>query len=595
MTDYKAPLRDIRFVADELWDYDKHYQSLSGTEDVNSELRDAILEEAAKFAEQVIAPLRRSGDEEGCTWSEDGVTTPSGFKEAYKQFIDGGWCGLSMPEEFGGQALPASLELMAGELIGQANHSWSAYPGLSAGARETVLAHGTEEQQQAYLPKLVSGQWTGTMCLTEPQCGSDLSFLRTKANPNSDGSYSITGTKIFISAGEHDLTDNIIHIVLARLPDAPPGNKGISLFIVPKFIPNAQGETGARNGVSCGSIEHKMGIHAQATCVLNFDGATGYLIGGENEGLKCMFTFMNNARLGTAVQGLNHAEVALQGALAYALDREAGRSLTGVKSPDRPADKLIVHPDVRKMLLTIRAFSEAHRALYLFLAQQADKEQRGTEEQKREGAELMALLTPIAKGFMTETGLEAASIGVQVYGGHGFIREWGMEQNLRDARISTLYEGTTGIQALDLLGRKIMGDGGAMFGRFAKRVATDCAEMDPTYASQIQQKLAEWGELATSIGGKGMKNPDEIGAASVDFLMYSGYVIHAWLWGKMGTLAKAKLAEGDDVFYRAKVATADFYFAKILPRTETHKVGIEIGVESLMSLSDSDFEALAEL
>ena len=595
MTDYKAPLRDIRFVADELWDYDKHYQSLSGTEDVNSELRDAILEEAAKVAEQVIAPLRRSGDEEGCTWSEDGVTTPSGFKEAYKQFIDGGWCGLSMPEEFGGQALPASLELMTSELIAEANHSWSAYPGLSAGARETVLAHGTEEQQQTYLPKLTSGEWSGTMCLTEPQCGSDLSFLRTRANPNSDGSYSITGTKIFISAGEHDLTDNIIHIVLARLPDAPPGTKGISLFIVPKFIPNAQGEVGPRNGVSCGSIEHKMGIHAQATCVLNFDGATGYLIGEENKGLKCMFTFMNNARLGTAGQGLNHAEVALQRALSYALEREAGRSLTGVRSPDRPADKLIVHPDVRKMLLTIRAFSEAHRALYLFLAQQADKEQRGTEEQKREGAELMALLTPIAKGFMTETGLEAASIGVQVYGGHGFIREWGMEQNLRDARISTLYEGTTGIQALDLLGRKIMGDGGAMFGRFAKRVATDCAEMDPTYASQIQQKLAEWGELATSIGGKGMKNPDEIGAASVDFLMYSGYVIHAWLWGKMGTLAKAKLAEGDDVFYRAKVATADFYFAKILPRTETHKVGIEIGGESLMSLSDSDFEALAEL
>jgi alkylation response protein AidB-like acyl-CoA dehydrogenase len=595
MADYKAPLRDIRFVADELWDYDKHYQSLSGTEEVNAELRDAILDEAARFAEQVIAPLRRSGDEEGCTWSEEGVTTPTGFKEAYKQFIDGGWTGLSMPEEFGGQALPASLELMTGELIAEANHSWSAYPGLSAGARETLLAHGTEEQQQTYLPKLISGEWSGTMCLTEAQCGSDLSFLRTKANPNGDGSYSITGTKIFISAGEHDLTDNIIHIVLARLPDAPPGNKGISLFIVPKFIPDAQGEAGARNGVSCGSIEHKMGIHAQATCVLNFDGATGYLIGGENEGLKCMFTFMNTARLGTAGQGLNHAEMALQGALSYAIEREAGRSLTGVKSPDRPADKLIVHPDVRKMLLTIRSFSEAHRALYLFLAQQADKEQRGTEEQKREGAELMALLTPIAKGFMTETGLEAASIGVQVYGGHGYIREWGMEQNLRDARIATLYEGTTGIQALDLLGRKIMGDGGGAFGRFIERVAGDSAGMDAAYSGLLQQKLKEWGELAGLIGSNGMKNPDEIGAASVDFLMYSGYVIHAWLWGKMGTLAKAKLAEGDDVFYRAKVATADFYFAKILPRTETHKAGIEVGGESLMSLQDCDFEALVEL
>jgi len=595
MPDYKAPLRDIRFVADELWNYDKHYQQFSGTEEVNVELRDAILEEAAKFAEQVIGPLRRVGDEEGCTWSEDGVTTPAGFKEAYQQYVEGGWAGLSVPEEFGGQGLPASLDLIVNELLASANYAWNAYPGLTSGCRETLMAHGTREQQQTFMPKLVTGEWSGTMCLTEPQCGSDLSFLRTKAEPRGDGSYSITGTKIFITSGEHDLTENIIHIVLARLPDAPPGTKGISLFIVPKFVPDTQGGAGERNGVSCGSVEHKMGIKGSATCVLNFDGATGYLVGGENEGLKCMFTFMNNARLGTASQGLCHAEVAQQGALSYALEREAGRSLTGVKSPDRPADKLIVHPDVRKMLLTIRALTEGHRAFYYFLAQQADKEQRGDETQKREGGELMALLTPIAKGFMTETGLEAASIGIQVYGGHGYIREWGMEQNMRDARISTLYEGTTGIQSLDLLGRKIMADGGAAFGRFIQRIAGDCASMDDAYSGLLQQKLQEWGELASLIGSRGMENPDEVGAASVDFLMYSGYVIHAWLWGKMGTLAKAKLAQQDDVFYRAKVATADFYFSKILPRTETHKAGIEIGSESLMNLGDSDFEALAEL
>ncbi|MFT5573620.1 MAG: alkylation response protein AidB-like acyl-CoA dehydrogenase [Cryomorphaceae bacterium] len=595
MPDYKAPLRDLDFVTNELWNYDQHYQSLKGTEEVDAELRGAILGEAAKFAEQVIAPLRRVGDEEGCKWSEQGVTTPTGFKEAYKQYIEGGWTGLAVPEEFGGQALPASMAFMVSELMGEANHAWTMYPGLSAGCRETLMEHGTAEQQQNYLPKLVSGEWSGTMCLTESQCGSDLSFLRTKAEPSSDGSYSVTGTKIFISSGEHDMTSNILHVVLARVPGAPVGNKGISLFLVPKFIPNEQGDAGERNAVSCGSLEHKMGIHGNATCVMNFDGAKGYLIGKENEGLMCMFTFMNSARLGTAAQGLNHAEVALQGALSYSVEREAGRSLTGVKYPDRPADKLIVHPDVRKMILTIRAFSEGHRAFFYLLAQQADITQRGNDQQKQDAEEMMALLTPIAKGFMTETGLEAANLGVQVYGGHGFIREWGMEQNVRDARISTLYEGTTGIQSLDLLGRKVMRDGGAMFGRFVKKVAADTLTMDPAYASPLQKKLKEWSELAAGIGMKGMSNPEEVGAASVDFLMYSGYMVNAWVWGLMGTMAKAKLAESDDVFYRAKVATADFYFARIMPRTEAHKVSIEAGAESLLGLSDADFEALAAL
>ncbi len=592
MTDYKAPLRDIRFVLDELLDADKHYASLSGTEEFNQELRDAILEEGAKFSEQTLAPLRQSGDQEGCTWSEEGVTTPSGFADAYQKFVEGGWPGLSMPEEFGGQGLPASVDLVLSELLGQANHSWSMYPGLSAGCRETLIAHGTEQQQQDYLLKLVTGEWTGTMCLTEPQGGSDLSFLRTKAEDNGDGSYNITGTKIFISSGEHDMSQNIIHVVLARLPGAPEGTKGISLFIVPKFLVK-DGEAGERNAVSCGSLEHKMGIHGNATCVMNFDGAKGYLIGKENEGLRCMFTFMNTARVGTALQGLNHAEVALQGAMEYALDREAGRSLTGPKAAGRPADKLIVHADVRRMLLTIRAFSEGNRAFIHYLSQQVDKEHRGDEQQCKEGGAILALLTPIAKGFMTEVGIEAASHGIQVYGGHGYISEWGMEQNMRDARISTLYEGTTGIQSLDLIGRKVMADGGANFGNFIALISNDIATMDAEFAEPLQAIVKEWAELAGFIGAQAGKSMDEIGGASVDFLMYSGYVVLAWLWGRMGTLANAKGT--DDVFYRGKVATARFYFDKILPRTVSHKATIEKGADTLMSLSDDDFAALAAL
>lgn len=595
MADYKAPLRDIRFVFDELLGADEHYASLPGAEELNQELRDAILDEGAKFCEQTLAPLRRIGDEEGCTWSEDGVTTPGGFADAYQQFIDGGWPGLSMPEQFGGQGLPNSMDLLLSEMLGQANHAWSMYPGLSAGCRETLIEHGSEQLQKDYLIKLVSGDWTGTMCLTEPQGGSDLSFLRTKAEANGDGSYAVTGTKIFISSGEHDMSDNIIHIVLARLPDAPQGTKGISLFIVPKFNLAADGSVGERNTVSCGSLEHKMGIHGNATCVMNFDGAKGFLVGKENEGLKCMFTFMNTARIGTAMQGLNHAEVALQGAMSYALDREAGRSLTGKKSPDRPADKLIVHADVRRMLLTIRSFSEGCRAFIYYLSQQGDKVLQGTEEQVKEASDLLALLTPIAKGFMTEVGLEAASHGVQVYGGHGYIREWGMEQNLRDARIATLYEGTTGIQSLDLLGRKIMSDGGANFGKFIAMIGADLEAMDDEFSEPLQKMIAEWTELVGFIGAQAGKSYDEIGSASVDFLMYSGYVVLAWFWGRMGTLANTKLAENDEVFYRGKVATARFYFDKILPRTASHKQTIEKGADSLMSLTDDDFEALAAI
>lgn len=590
MSNYKAPLRDIQFVFDEILDSETHYKNLPGSDDLTLELRDAIFNEGAKFTEQVLSPLRRSGDEEGCTWSEQGVTTPAGFPDAYQQFVEGGWPGLSMPEQFGGQNLPHSIDLAISEMAGEANHAWSMYPGLSAGCRATLVAHGTEQQREKYLHKLVSGEWTGTMCLTEPQCGSDLSFLRTKAEDNGDGSYAITGTKIFISSGDHDMAENIIHIVLARLPDAPAGTKGISLFIVPKVMPNDDGSLGDRNPVNCGSIEHKMGIHANATCVMNFDGAKGYLIGEPNRGLNCMFTFMNTARIGTSLQGMCHAEVALQGAMTYALDREAGRSLTGVKSPDRPADQLIVHPDVRRMLHTIRAFAEGNRAFIYYLAQMSDHEWCSEGEEKQNALDILSLLTPIAKGFMTETGVEASNLGVQVYGGHGYIREWGMEQNLRDARISTLYEGTTGIQGLDLLARKVMSDGGANFGKFVAMVTAESQQMAPEFAEPLQQHLAEWAELTAHIGAKTQQNLDELGAASVDYLMYSGYVVLAWFWGKMGTVAKDKQA--DEAFYRVKYGTAQFYFQKLLPRTLSYKATIETGTDVLMAVSDDDYRAL---
>ena len=425
------------------------------------------------------------------------------------------------------------------------------------------------------------------MCLTEPQCGSDLSFLKTRAEPNTDGSYAITGTKIFISAGEHDMAENIIHLVLARTPDAPAGTKGISLFIVPKFMPADDGEAGERNQVNCGSLEHKMGIHANATCVMNFDGATGYLIGELNRGLHCMFTFMNTARIGTASQGMNHAEVALQGAMGYAHEREAGRALTGVKAPERPADPLIVHADVRRMLLTIRAFAEGGRAFAHYLGQLSDHEMRSEGDKQQQANDLLSFLTPIAKGFMTEAGLEAANLGMQVYGGHGFIREWGMEQNVRDARISTLYEGTTGIQSLDLLGRKIMADAGQKYKELVEMIRWDCETMDEEFSVPLLKKLEEWQLLTTQAGEQAMTNLDELGASAVDYMMYSGYIVFAWLWGRMGSLAKSK--QDQEAFYAMKLTTAQFYFSKILPRTLTHKACVEAGITSIMAMDDQDF------
>jgi alkylation response protein AidB-like acyl-CoA dehydrogenase len=597
MPAYKAPLRDIGFVVNELLESEALYQTLPGYEEATEDLMTAIFEEGAKFAENVLSPLNQSGDEEGCHWSEEGVTTPKGFPEAYRQYVDNGWPALSANVEAGGQGMPNLMNSVVNELAGTANWSWLMYPGLSLGAVKTVEAHGDPEQKEKYLKKLVTGEWTGTMCLTEAQCGSDLSLLRTKAEPQADGTYALTGTKIFISAGEHDMAENIVHIVLARLPDAPAGTKGISLFIVPKFIVNEDGSPGERNAVHCASIEKKMGIKASATCVLNFDGATGYLIGRPNKGLSCMFTFMNTARIGTAIQGLAHGQLAFQGALSYARERLAMRSLTGPKNPDGPADPIIVHPNVRRMLLTQKAFVEGSRALIYFLAQQGDIVDKGTEEQAQQADDLMALLTPIGKAFVTETGYEVANIGVQVYGGHGFIKEWGMEQIVRDARISMLYEGTTGIQSLDLLGRKVLGSGGKLLLCFTGLIDELCAANTTKESAEFIDVLKsykdEWLDLSMKIGEAAMNNPDEAGAAAVDYMMYSGYVTLAYFWARMALLAQQKIATsegGDNAFYDAKLMTARFYFNRLLPRTLAHKQLMLSGADNLMAMPEALFD-----
>lgn len=597
MPNYRAPQRDIQFVMHEVLAMSDHYKTLQGNEDIDVQTIDAILEEASKFAENVLAPINASGDEQGCTWDDGHVTTPAGFKEAYARYVEGGWPSISHSPSVGGQGLPESLGTMINELSGTSNWSWSMYPGLSHGAMNTIETHGTDAQKTLYLLPLVEGRWTGTMCLTESHCGTDLGLLRTKAEPQADGSYAITGTKIFISAGEHDMVDNIVHIVLARLPGAPEGTKGISLFIVPKVNVNPDGSLGERNQVKCGSLENKMGIHGNATCVMNFDGAKGYLIGPANKGLSCMFTFMNIARIGTAVQGLCSAEGAFQGALEYSKERLQMRSLAGPVEPEKPADPIIVHPDVRRMLLTAKAFAEGGRMLVYYLSQLNDiVTHNGTTDEAKEAEVLLSLLTPIAKAFMTETGLESANLGMQCFGGHGYIREYGMEQIVRDARISTIYEGTTGIQALDLLGRKVLMTQGQSLKAFTKKIHLFCKaeagnEVMAEFIEPLMALNKEWGDLTMKVGMAALKDRNEVGAASVDYLMYSGYVTQAYLFARAAKVSQDALAKGagDIDFYQAKLFTAQFFFSRLLPRTQTHATTMLAGAGTLQGLDQEHF------
>ena len=597
MSDYKAPLRDLQFNLFELFDYEAHYQSLSGYEDVSAELVTTILNEFDKFCSNILSPLNAVGDKEGCTLSDGEVATPSGFKEAYRQYVEAGWPALANEPAYGGQGLPESLSIVLGEMRGTANWSWGMYPGLSHGAVNTIELHGTDSQKQRFLTPLVEGTWTGTMCLTEAHCGTDLGLLRTKAEVAADGSYQITGTKIFISSGEHDLTENIVHIVLARLPDAPIGVKGISLFIIPKFNVNDDGSMGERNTVRCGSIEHKMGIHGNATCVMNFDGARGYLLGEPNQGLQAMFTFMNTARIGTALQGIAHMELGYQKSLAYAKDRLQMRSVTGPKNPDGPADPIIVHPDVRRMLLTQKALSEGGRMMVAYTGKLVDVIECTTDEVEKKSAEdMLSFMTPIAKAFLTETGFESANLALQCFGGHGYIKEWGVEQNVRDARIGMLYEGTTGIQALDFIGRKVLGSGGVLLQNFTREIHHFCKENAEVaelqeFIEPLQALNKKWGELTLHIGTKAMENADEAGAASVDYLMFSGYSCLAYFWAKAAFKAQAALAaeSSEGEFYEAKLKTARFYYQRILPRTSTCEAAILSGADNVMSLEVEAF------
>jgi alkylation response protein AidB-like acyl-CoA dehydrogenase len=599
---YKAPLRDMRFLLNEVLDFPSHYAGLSNGKDADPDTVNAILEECAKFCEQVLGPLNLSGDAEGCRIENGVVTTPKGFKAAYEQYAAGGWQGLSHPQEYGGQGMPMSLGVFKSEMSGTANWSFTMYPGLALGAMNTIMQHATPELKNLYMPPLVEGRWLGTMCLTEAQCGTDLGQMKTKAEPQADGSYKLTGTKIFISSGEHDLTENIIHIVLARLPDAPPGTRGISLFIVPKVLVNADGSLGERNGIRAESLEHKMGIKASATCVMALEGATGYMIAEPNKGLEAMFTFMNTARVGTAVQGVAHAELSYQNALAYAKERRSMRALSGKKEPEQVADAIIHHADVRRMLLTQKAVAEGGRAMIYFAAQYADHMVNGIVENDDKKYRLwddrLGFLTPILKGFLTEMGLEAANQGMQVFGGHGYIWEHGMEQIARDARIATLYEGTTGIQALDLLGRKVLlttrgkavREFTALIGKFAVEHMRNGKLR--RYAADLARYAAEWNVLTMRIMLMARKDRDVVSAASHHFLMYSGYVTMGYFWALQAAVASQKLAQGGaetPAFYKAKIATARFYFDHLLPRAKGHAVSMVKPSKSLMKLTPEHF------
>ncbi len=593
---YKAPVEDVQFLFNDVFQIDR-YDNLPGFSDASADVREAILGEAAKLSEEVLQPLNRTGDLEGCTRRDDGsVSTPKGFKGAYKQVAEGGWLGLSAPAEYGGQGLPVTLSQAVAEFQISANMAFSMYGGLTMGATAALIVHGNAEQKKTYVPKMVAGEWTGTMNLTEPHCGTDLGLLRTKAVRQADGSFEITGTKIFISAGEHDLTENIIHLVLARIEGAPAGIKGVSLFVVPKVLVNADGSLGARNGVSCGSIEHKMGIHGNSTCVMNYDDATGWLIGEENRGMQGMFVMMNEARLGVAVQGLAQSEVAYQNAVAYARDRLQGRALTGAKAPDKPADPIIVHPDIRRVLLTIRAFNEAARAMVVWTALKSDVAHRSSDPKDRQEADdHMGLMTPVLKGYLTDTGFANAVQAQQVYGGHGYIAEQGMEQFVRDARIAMIYEGANGIQALDLVGRKLPRDGGravmAFFsevGSFAKDHGADEA-MKP-YVTPLSNALGHLQQATTWLMQNAMMKPDNAGAAATDYLHLFGLVTLAYMWARMAKVALDKIAAAEPTPYLStKLVTGRFFMERVLPETAAHLARLQSGSATTMELTADAF------
>ena len=585
MPTYKAPLEEIRFVLNEVIDGPALAQ-LPGYEEATADGVDTILEAAAQVCEEVLFPLNQSGDNEGCTFTNGEVKTPSGFKEAYEIFREGGWSGLSCKTEFGGQGLPVLLNCVIDEMVSSANMSFGMYPGLSHGAYNALEKHASDELKKIYLPKLVDGTWTGTMCLTEPQCGTDLGLIRTKADTQADGSYKITGTKIFISAGEHDLSENIIHLVLARLPDAPVGIKGISLFVVPKFMP----DTMTRNAVACGSIEHKMGIKASATCVINFDNAIGWLVGKPNKGMSAMFTMMNEARLAVGLQGLGLAEVAYQNAVTYAKERLQMRALTGVKFPDKPADPIIVHPDVRRNLLVMKSLTEGCRALAFWVGRELDIEAKHGDEKVREKAsDFVALMIPIIKSFTTDVSFEVTNLAVQIYGGHGYIREHGVEQYVRDARITQIYEGANGIQALDLVGRKMAEDYGRLLRQFFHPVAgfLEAEKSNAALAEFLPYFMSAFGKLQMStltVATRGFGNPDEAGAAATDYLRLFAYVAVGFMWLKMAKAAAAKLPLAGEraPFYEAKLKTARFYFGRVLPQVNALNLAILSGAKPIM-------------
>ena len=595
MPTYKAPVDDALFLLNDVFHIDR-YGNLPGFSDASPDVVEAVLREAAKFSEEVLTPLNRVGDKEGCKRAADGsVTTPTGFKDAYKQIIDGGWIGISVPAEYGGQGLPATMTVMVNEFLCSANMAFAMYPGLTQGAIAALLVHASDALKKKYVPKMVEGVWTGTMNLTEPHCGTDLGLLRTKAVKQSDGSYKITGTKIFISAGEHDLSQNIIHLVLARIEGAPAGTKGISLFVVPKFLVRDDGSTGARNAVTCGSIEEKMGIHGNSTCVMNYDGATGWLIGEENRGLNAMFTMMNEARLGVGVQGLALSEVAYQNAAIYARERLQGRAISGTKYPDKPADPIIVHPDVRRTLMTIRAFNEAARALVMWTALKSDIAHRSDNEKDRKSADdHMGLLTPVIKGVLTDSGFANAVMAQQVYGGHGYIAEHGMEQFVRDARIAQIYEGANGIQALDLVGRKLGKDGGRAIMAFFNEVQTYLKERTNNdamnvYLKPLGQSLAHLQEASMWFMQNAMAKPDNAGAGSYDYMHLFGLVALGYMWCLIAEAALARKGNGAAPGMDAKLVTARFFMDRLLPETATRLARIKAGAGSTMELAADAF------